>query len=242
MKIACQPLRMCRLKYVVPSLCLYLISGGIMASAATCDVKKNEVAAGAWIAPEVTANKLPLSIMEVKSNQPMKLLLDEFVEKWKKEGAKTRQYDAAGWKVAGALYGDCFYTLQLIEDATKGAKSYGYLSASKLNQMSKSYDKFKNLPVLAGAEVVSDVESNDSGKLGRTIVLTSTTSPLKVNDYYVTQLYKEGWGFSANQTQMLDKSNSVHLIVAKKAGVEVDMVIAEAEGKTVITAVMTDKP
>ncbi|MDP2371802.1 hypothetical protein, partial [Rhodoferax sp.] len=116
-------------------------------------------------------------------------LLNRAEKTWTAAGFKVKRNHAAGWGIVSALSGQCLATLQLTD--RRGA--FGYFSRGKPASVSAGAAAIKDAPLPHGAKITSSVSSDDDGRKGMTLSMTSTQAMQDLLGFFMKHLHANQW-------------------------------------------------
>ena len=194
-----------------------------------------------WVAENMRMNGMPMQIKELTTEQTPQQVIAFYRQRWSDAPPYSHEYEVSGMPAIATLRKECFYTVQVMAHG-RGAKALlGVSTKPDGGQVKKPGTGFPNM---AGSTVLNDIDHYDSGKTGRTIMLTNTYSPEANLNFYRRTMAEEGWGAVMDRTVQGAKGVS-HVLVMKRGYHEANLTIspgkAGASGSNVL-ATFVDKP
>lgn len=211
------------------------VLGAASMAAPACPEKLPSGMSAATVAESLVVNGLPLSILQVKSAEPVEQLLQRIEKDWTAAGYAVKRNQAEGWKVLSALSERCLTTLQLAE--RDGA--FGYLAVNRLGQPFKT--GLPAAPMPRGARLLSTVLSDDDGRKGSTSMISSTQSVQELTEFYKRRLAAENWsGVHAMGSMGRDQRYQGMSVSAQRGRERIVVVIVNDEGSKVVVNLATE--
>jgi hypothetical protein len=166
------------------SICGAAIALSARADAAWPDVAIPEGAHVASVARHSTLNGIPMQIEVFSSRISVAELLDYYRHEW---GAQHVENRLRGMTIIGRAKGE-FYTTVQIRPAPHG--SQGVIAVARMNAAVQTQNGGFQLP--PGSRILSDMESEDLGKISRHLVFTNTCSVDVNRDRLVELMHEKG--------------------------------------------------
>jgi hypothetical protein len=139
--------------------------------------------------------------------------------------------DMPPWLMISTKQGDRFFTVQAQPSGPGGA--WGYLGASDLPRVLEKSGTLggnkKPFPMMSGSVVVNDLESRDTGRRGRTLLINNGFSVQGNAGYYRDHYQSQGW------TTVIDQSSDPadnHVLMFQSGSETVNLTIDTAEQGT----------
>lgn len=130
-----------------------------------------------------------MAITQVESRESVNVILIRTEKAWIDEGYKVKRNNAIGWDIISAMGEKCMVTLQL--SSRNGA--FGYISRSTPAKLSTAIPESLGAPIPGNAKVNSTVVSDDDGREGLTMSMTSSLSLEDLNKFFALQLNDYKW-------------------------------------------------
>lgn len=146
---------------------------------------------GDTIGQDVVANGLRMSIAQVRSARSVSDEIARIDAVWQGEGYKVKRSEAAGWSIVSALSKTCLATLQLKRTGRTG--SFGYFAYGNAESGGARSVSSWGVPMPVGASVLSNVASEDTGRKGATIAMTSQEPLQRLTPFLAEGLLRMGW-------------------------------------------------
>lgn len=186
--------------------------------AAACPQRLPAGLSAVAVGEDVAVNGLQLSILQVRGKGKAADVLDRLERTWRDAHYDVKRNSVAGWSVLSALSEQCLTTLQLSD--REGV--FGYLAVNKL----KPAAPMAAVPVPAGATVLSSVGSDDGGRKGSTLALTSSWPLDRLREFYMRSLQEDKWGaVSADVTLGADRRPNVIVVSAQRGNEQLRVVL-----------------
>lgn len=144
---------------------------------------------GTDVTQDVVVNGLPLSLMQVQGSESAADVLNRTEKAWKGAGFAVKRNSIPGWEVLSALSDQCLATLQL----TPGRSATGYLAVRPKERREAASLATFGLTLPGDTKVGSEVASNDQGRRGVTLSMTSAHSIDELRSFFVRQLNEQKW-------------------------------------------------
>lgn len=146
---------------------------------------------GETVAQVVVANGRRMTITQVRTRTSASEEMAHIEAVWQGQGFKVKRSEAAGWSIVSALSKTCLATLQLTGTGKSG--SFGYFTYGQPVPVGPSSVSSWGVPMPVGARVLSNVASEDTGRKGVTIAMTSQESLQRLTPFLAEGLLKMGW-------------------------------------------------
>ena len=143
------------------------------------------------VVQDVVANGLRMSIAQVRTVGSVADEIARIDAVWQGEGYKVKRSEAAGWSIVSALSKTCLATLQLKAVGKTG--SFGYFAYGSTEPGGTRSVSSWGVPMPVGARVLSNVTSEDAGRKGATIAMTSQESLQRLTQFLAEGLLRMGW-------------------------------------------------
>lgn len=157
--------------------------------ASACPVRPPDGLTGTNVGEGIVTNGLAMSIVQVESPTSPNEVLTRAEKAWAGAGFKVKRNHAAGWDIVSALSDQCLATLQLANRKT----SFGYFSRSKSAPTAGAMDSMKDAPIPQGVKVTSSVASDDGGRRGLTLSMTSAQPIGDLLGFFMKYLNENHW-------------------------------------------------
>jgi hypothetical protein len=194
-----------------------------------------------WVAENMRMNGMPMQIKELTTEQTPQQVIAFYRQRWSDAPPYSHEYEVSGMPVIATLRKGCFYTVQVMAHG-RGAKALLGISTQPEGGLKKTPGA--GFPNMAGSTILNDVDHYDSGKTGRTILLTNSYSPDANLNFYRQKMAYDGWQAIMDRTVGGAKGIS-HVLVMKRGYHEANLTIspgsAGASGTNVL-ATFVDKP
>ena len=155
-----------------------------------CPTKLPEGLTGTMVGQNLVVNGMAMAITQVESRDAAADVLNRVAKAWTDEGFKVKRNSASGWDIVSALSEQCMVTLQL----TSRNGSFGYFSRSLSGSGTAAASKALDGLIPNDATVTSTVQSDDDGRMGVTVSMTTPKSPDETLTTLMAQLKDAGWG------------------------------------------------
>lgn len=175
---------------VIAALCVCAWSGLALASWPVIEPPPG--ANVEWVGDDMKLNGVPMQIRRFTSSMTVAEIMAFYRVRWK-ERISPVENTVGEWSVIGRQSGDFYLTVQVKQSDRGGSE--GLLGVSRLPAFASgsgpTFDA--RFPKMEGTEVVSDMDSNDKGKLGKTLILKNDYSVQSNASYYQSVLPAQGW-------------------------------------------------
>lgn len=205
----------------------------LCASASACPSAVPAGLTGMDATQDVVVNGLPLSLTQVQGSEPAADVLDRTEKAWKDAGFAVKRNNIPGWEVLSALSARCLVTLQL---APRRSAS-GYLAVRHKERREAASLATFGLTPPGDTKVGSEVASNDQGRRGVTVSMTSAHSLDELSTYFIQQLKDQKWS-GIRPHRVIDKraQKVSQLISAQRGRQQLQMVMwTDLESHVVLT-------
>lgn len=194
-----------------------------------------------WVAENMRMNGMPMQIKELTTEQTPQQVLAFYKQRWSDAPPYFHEYEVSGMPAIATLRKGCFYTVQVMAYG-RGAKALLGVSTKPDGGQVKTLGA--GFPNMAGSTILNDVDHYDTGKTGRTILLTNSYSPDANLNFYRRAMAEDGWSAIMDRPVGGTKGIS-HVLVLKRGYHEANLTIspgkAGASGTNVL-ATFVDKP
>lgn len=145
-----------------------------------------------WVARDMRLNGVPMRIQRFSAKAGVQEVLGYYRARWgSAQERRTVENTVGPWSVIGRRVGDYYLTVQV--KPVDHLRSEGFLAVSRLPVFEPQRPPGEGFPRLGDSAVVSDLESNDDGKAGRTLVIRNYFSVQANTEFYRSQLAAQGW-------------------------------------------------
>ena len=169
----------------------------------------------------VRVNGLQLAIRKVQSSESIQALFAQAEQQWKADGFESKRSANAGWQVLTSLSPTCLATLQLNE---RGGAT-GYFTRT-VRDPKPPLAITAHAPVPPGATVTSRVSSDDDGRKGLVVTMTSTSSVEELTKFFAGDLHRANWSPPRSHTVKNKATGAeVVFISAQRRREQVDIVL-----------------
>ncbi len=194
-----------------------------------------------WVAENMRMNGMPMQIKELTTEQTPQQVIAFYRQRWSDAPPFSHEYEVGGMPAIATLRSGCFYTVQVMPYG-RGAKAL--LGVSTKPDGGQLKTPGAGFPNMAGSTVLNDIDHYDSGKTGRTIMLTNTYSPDANLNFYRRTMADDGW--SAIMDRPVGGSKGIsHVLVLKRGYHEANLTISPGKAGTSgtnVLATFVDKP
>ena len=144
-----------------------------------------------WVGDDMKLNGVPMQIRRFTSGMSVPEVMAFYRDRWK-ERISPVENTVGEWSIIGRQSGDFYLTVQA-KKSDRGSE--GLLGVSRLPALATGSGPVFDIrfPKMEGTDVVSDVDSNDKGKLGKTLILKNNFSVQSNASYYQSVLPTQGW-------------------------------------------------
>lgn len=189
------------------------------------------------VAKDMVINGVPMAVRELHSKKNPDEIARFYKSEWEGRRQRVQETQALGFRTLSTLDGDCFYTAQ-IKASSEG--SYALLAMTVLSS-GPAKARGEGFPKLPGSVVYNDMQSNDSGKIGRTLLMKNSHSAKANAEFYRYTLRQQGW--VAVSDQATETLEGVQLVQVWRKGVEeTNLTIGGGLGETQVVVNTVDRP
>jgi hypothetical protein len=196
-----------------------------------------------WVARSMLVNGVPTSVMQFQSPLTTAEIVDYYKSRWSSGyDHEPAIHHLGDTTIIGQLHGSYLMTVEVGEGAR--GTSRGLISVSQV--LGVKVDRSPGVvPLIAGAQVVSVVESADLGQHSRQVLILASQSPAAVADFYQAALGNSGWQqLQSNESKAPDgaPAASGSFLVFSQDGTEIQLSIAGSQhghGTSVLANVVT---
>lgn len=189
------------------------------------------------VAQEVATNGMALWVTQVEGSEPVDALLDRTEKAWKQAGFGVKRNSAQGWSIVSALGERCLVTLQL----KAGKRSSGFLAINR--PITKSVASLAGFGVSlpADAKVTSNVASDDSGRRGVTVSMTTPKTLDDVSQFFIDQLGKQQWtAIRPHRVRSANAKPQTAQLISAQRGRQQIQIMAWTEMETQVVMTVAD--
>ena len=194
-----------------------------------------------WVAENMRMNGMPMQIKELTTEQTPQQVIAFYKQRWSDAPPFFHEYEVGGMPAIATLRSGCFYTVQVMPYG-RGAKALLGVSTKPDGGQLKAPGA--GFPNMAGSTILNDIDHYDSGKTGRTIMLTNTYSPDANLNFYRRTMADDGW--SAIMDRQVGGSKGISYVLVLKRGYhEANLTISPGKAGTSgtnVLATFVDKP
>ena len=189
------------------------------------------------VASKAVVNGLSMAINQVQGPGTAGSVLDRVEQQWKEGGFDVRRGKAMGWNTVSALGKGCLVTLQLVD--RNGV--FGYLARSTPHSGGAVSPAALGVPLPPDAKVASSVASDDDGRKGLVVTMSSQRTLDQLGEFFMRQLGDGGWnglrshkivnpanGASSMLVNARRGRGQVELMMWREGGTHIVMTISEA--------------
>jgi len=190
------------------------------------------------VADDMKYNGVPMRIRQFSTDGSVDNVLWYYRQKWT-DGGKQKIADnsVAGWRVLGRQAGDYYVTVQVRQRQQGGAE--GYIGVSPLPSLKESPRVDMLFPRMPGSEVISDVDSNDSGKIAKTLILRNDHSVQSNQSYYESMMPGQEWRQQKSLRADQDMSRRVLYFERRKQSASIVINPAPNGGSMVVVNIVS---
>lgn len=190
-----------------------------------------------WIAENIRMNGVPMQIKELTTEQTPQQVLAFYKRRWGEAPPYFHEYEVAGMPTIATLRSGCFYTVQ-VQAHGRGAKALLGVTTRPDGPVKAAGTGFPNM---AGSKVLNDIDHYDTGKTGRTILLTNGYSADANLNFYRRAMSDDGW--TAVIDRPVEGSRGIsHVLVMKRGYREANLTISPGKAGTSVLVTFVDKP
>lgn len=191
-----------------------------------------------WVADDMKLNGVSMRIRRFTSKAPVAEIIAFYRHRWKDRLPPVENV-VGEWTIIGKQQGDYYLTVQ-VKNAGRGG-SEGLLGISELpvavagERVAVDID----FPKMAGTEVLSNVDSNDFGKHGKTLIFKNDHSVQSNASFYKSMLAVQGW--KRNESYGGIRGDR-HLLYFQRRDQSASIVIApdQGEGTAIVVNIVTE--
>jgi hypothetical protein len=191
-----------------------------------------------WVAENIRMNGVPMQIKELTTDQTPQQIIAFYKRRWGDAPPYFHEYEVAGMPVIATLRRGCFYTVQ-VQSHGRGAKAL--LGVTTKPEPGQAKTAGAGFPNMNGSKVINDIDHFDTGKTGRTILLTNSYSPDANLNFYRRVMADDGWTAVIDRPVEGNKGIS-HVLVMKRGYHEANLTITPGKAGTNVLATFVDKP
>jgi len=191
-----------------------------------------------WVAENIRMSGVPMQIKELTTDQTPQQVIAFYKRRWGDVPPYFHEYEVAGTPVIATLRRGCFYTVQ-VQPHGRGAKAL--LGVTTRPEPGQAKAAGAGFPNMNGSRVLNDIDHFDTGKTGRTILLTNSYSPDANLNFYRRVMADDGWTALIDRPVEGSKGIS-HVLVMKRGYHEANLTITPGKGGTNVLATFVDKP
>lgn len=212
---------------------LALLSGRPALALPACTASLPQGLSAAPVGSDVVADGLAMTISQVQGREDPAAILQRTEAAWKEAGYDVRRSETAGWQVLSALGQRCLLTLQL----TQRNGAFGYLARGSKAAVALSAAGMGIAPP-PGASITSSVASNDDGRRGLVLAMSSSQSLDQLNQYFLEQLASKHWS-AARSHKVIDKRSGASslFLSAQRERQQVEIVLWPERGTQIVMTV-----
>ncbi|MBI4829023.1 MAG: hypothetical protein HY804_09485 [Nitrospinae bacterium] len=184
------------------------------------------------VADRIVHNGVPQSIRVFSSEADVESVVRFYLSVWAADGpAKPIESQIADYRVVTRVAGNYAMTVQAQPKPDGG--SFGYLSVIMFDDMAAALPPpGHGLPAPDGSVTLSDIESDDGPKQGRTVMLRNSHSVDYNARYYISSLRFQGWKLVDQKAPM--KKDKSRLLTFRRSAEEVNVVISDKVSQTTV--------
>lgn len=169
------------------------------AAAQTCDRMPVRAANVQTIGGDMLVNGMPAAVWALKFDMSVERVERAFRAYWDRIGLPTVGMTGARGRTMSGLDGVCQYVLEL-PAGQRGDTARGVMSVMRLDPVGVRYAVPASVAALPVGRVLSDVESRDSGRVGRTWVIALPGRADEHAARYRDALARAGWRTMSSMT------------------------------------------
>lgn len=216
-------------------LAALLLSSGA-AGASACPAQVPAGLSAIAVANKVVVNGLSMAINQVQGPGTASEVLDRVEKSWKAGGHDVRRASAAGWQTVSAKGEKCLVTLQLVN--RKGV--FGYLARSTPGPAAALNPRAMGVNLPPDASVDSTVASNDDGRKGLVVSMTSNRPLDQLNAFFMRQLGDAKWSSLRSHKIVNPVDGSESLLVSAQRGRSQVELVMWPQGRTQIVMTISE--
>lgn len=180
---------------------------------------------------------MALLVTAVEGSEPVDVLLDRTERAWKQAGLNVKRNSASGWSIVSALGERCLVTLQL----KRGQNSSGFLAINRPSSQSAASLASFGISLPGDAKVTSNVASDDSGRRGVTVSMTTSKTLDEVSQFFIEQLNKQQWtGIRPHRVRVAGANPQASQLISGQRGRQQIQIMAWTELETQVVMTVAD--
>lgn len=161
------------------------------------------------VADDMKYNGVPMRIRQFSSERDVDSVLSFYRQRWGGEAKQKPVENSLGeWRIVGRQDGDYYLTVQVKRREQGGSE--GFMGVSRLPSLTERPRVDLLFPRMPGSEVISDIDSNDSGKVAKTLILRNDHSVTSNASYYQSMMPGQDW--KQNQSFGGPQANNTHVL------------------------------
>lgn len=202
-------------------------------AASTCPAAVPDGLNATPVGADIASAGLAMAVSHVEGKEEPEAILARTERQWKAAGHDVRRSASAGWQVLAAKGERCLVTLQLVQRHG----SFGYLTRSK-PAPSMATPASMGVALPPGAEVASNVASNDGGRQGVVVAARSSLSLEQLSQFFMEELGKRQWSATRSH-QVTNAKTGVRtlFVTAQRARRQVEIVAWSDRGSQIVMTV-----
>lgn len=186
------------------------------------------------VASKAVVNGLSMAINQVQGPGTAGSVLDRVEQQWKHGGFDVRRGKAMGWDTVSALGKGCMVTLQLVD--RNGV--FGYLARSTPHSGAAASPAALGVPLPPDAKVASSVTSDDDGRKGLVVAMSSQRTLDQLGEFFMRQLGDQGWSGLRSHKIVNPSNGAASLLVnARRGRGQVELVMWREAGTQIVMTV-----
>ena len=190
------------------------------------------------VATDMLINGVPMSVQELHSGRSPDEVARFYRSDWESRRQRVLETNEGGWRTLATKDGDCFFTVQIKPGPNQG--TYALLGVTVLGTVA-ARARGEGFPKMGGSVVYNDMQSNDSGKNGRTLLLKNTFSAAANAEFYRNTLRADGWVAVTDQTTKTPVGLQM-VQVWRRGLAEANLVIGGGRNETQVVVNTVDRP
>jgi hypothetical protein len=219
------------------ALCLLICpAAGAAGAAATCP---GQVPAGldaVAVTSNAVVNGLAMAINQVQGRGTAGAVLDRVEKQWKEGGFAVRRSNAMGWDSVSAIGDKCLVTLQLVN--RNGV--FGYFARSTAPKTAPLTAARMGVPLPPDAQLASSVASDDDGRKGLVVTMSSRRTLDQLNEFFMRQLGDNGWKNTRSHKIVNPVNGTASMLVNARRGREQVELVMWPDGATQIVMTVSE--
>lgn len=148
-----------------------------------------------WVAENMRYNGVPMRIQQFESTSSAEAVLEFYRARWLPAGAQDPTQPLGPYRVLARPEGGYLLSVQV---RPNGAGSTGYLTVTHIAAR-RAAPLGEGFPHPPGSRVINDIQSEDGGRRGRTLLLHNGHSLRTNTAFYGDRLPAQGWGLIAQR-------------------------------------------